>query len=48
MQNINKRPLGANDYNPYKFNVTYVDHSWIIKYVVVALVAIGLRFLCCG
>jgi hypothetical protein len=48
MQNINKRYVGVNGYDPYKINVTYVDHSWVIKYVVLALIVIGIRFLCCG
>ena len=45
--NTNKHPLGANDFNPYKFNYIYPNYSWV-KYVVTAVVAIGLRFLCCG
>lgn len=44
---INRLYAGVNGYDPYKINVTTPSHAWV-KYAVVALLVIALRFLCCA
>ena len=47
MDNIKRMYAGVNGYDPYKINVITPNYAWV-KYVVTALVAIALRFLCFG
>ena len=44
---VNKLYAGVNGYDPYKINVTYVSPKWP-KYVVLVLVVVAIRFLCCA
>lgn len=45
---VNRLYAGVNGYDPYKISVTVVDHTSWLKYVVIAALAIAIRFLCCA
>lgn len=47
MYTTSKRPLGANDSCKFTINVTTNSYAWV-KYAVVVLLAVALRFLCCA
>ncbi len=48
MNQINKLYAGINGYDPYKITVTEVRNTAWVKYAVVAVLAIAIRFLCCA
>lgn len=47
MYTTTKHVLGSNDTCKFTINVKTNSHAWV-KYAVVVLLAVVLRFLCCG
>jgi hypothetical protein len=48
MNQVKKMYAGVNGYDPYKINVTVVNNTAWVKYVVLVLAVVAIRFLCCA